>query len=155
MKIYKKNAKRNRGTSVLEFVLILPLFLLLMMLVVDLGRVMMGYTAVNTALNTSARAAAVAGGTSAMCGASPCYEGAFADAYDDTAAVQESEIRLATVGSTSCTAAAPNVALKAEFKVDLLTPGLYSAIGIARAGDGFQLSTTAVSRCEVAYSVGS
>jgi Flp pilus assembly protein TadG len=51
----RKNIKRSRGQSLLEFALILPLMLLLITFIVDLGRVVVYYSTISNAAREGAR----------------------------------------------------------------------------------------------------
>lgn len=60
----RRTRTRRRGAILLEFMMVLPMFLLLMVLTVDLGHLMFVYGATEDATYSAARAAAQAGGAS-------------------------------------------------------------------------------------------
>lgn len=140
----KLNRKRSRAAGILEFVLVLPFFLLLMMLVVDLGRTMMVHTEVNSALNATARIAAVQGGASRL---PDGLEATFNEQYTPTSGVSSDAVTVDATGETICSPGAPHVSLEAEFSIDLITPFLDQIVE-GFTGE-FTVGTTAVARCEV------
>jgi hypothetical protein len=139
------NQKKSRAAGILEFVLVLPFFLVLMLLVVDLGRAMMLHTEVNSALNATARIAAVQGGTEGLDGG---LEGTFSEQYNPTSGVEANNITVTAEGASKiCSPVQPYVNLKAEFEMELITPFLNQLIE-GFSGE-FAIGTTAIARCEV------
>ncbi|OBT06582.1 hypothetical protein A9264_08390 [Vibrio sp. UCD-FRSSP16_10] len=53
------NFKRNRGLAALEMVFVLPILLLLLVAIVEMGRMFMHYTTLNKALQSGVRSAVV------------------------------------------------------------------------------------------------
>lgn len=147
------NQKKSRAAGILEFVLVLPFFLVLMILVVDLGRAMMLHTEVNSALNATARIAAVQGGVDNLAAGDnqTGLRSTFESQYRPTSGVPAEDITVSSGSSpTLCSPANPHVNLEAQFNMRLITPFLDRMIE-AFSGE-FAISTTAIARCEVSAS---
>lgn len=143
---------RRRGSQMLEFTLLMPIFMILILFTFDMGRLVM----INTALHDAAQSAARAG---AQIGGANLENSAISlKAFDDTAAAPGSVLdatkvigRQVTTGNY-CTASGPDrfVTFQATYKFTFLTPLLKDLVGIGSDFDnGFVISASAVSRCEV------
>jgi Flp pilus assembly protein TadG len=153
--------RARRATSMLEFVIILPLFLLLIVFIVDVARVLMVNNAVTTATYRAARDAAIRGGTDVYCGAERCYQRTFDQALSEVpggsaATVDPAGPRVvsgARCTSGSVTLADSVVTLETTYSLSLLTPGLATLLGTGSGGwEG--ISVSAVARCEVDFTPG-
>lgn len=146
-------SRRRAGVSTLEFVIVLPLFLLLVTFIVDISRVLMASNAVDMATARAAREAAIVGGGSVNCGSTPCFRSVFDEVVSVTPGAGEVE-KISNVRATTgrrCSVADSVVTIEATYSIDFLTPGLASVMGLGSA-DGFRgLTSVGVARCEVAY----
>lgn len=166
---------RSRAATMMEFVLILPLMLFVVLFTVDMGNVIFVNGTMQDAAYSSARAGAQVGGGSMTtdgrfpCGttktSTSCRQGASWTAFN--AAVQNvpgytskqisgAQMQILTGGK--CTAAATpsrsdnHVTVKVTYNHKLLTPGLsvlMSWSGSKIDNGAWAMSVTASSRCEV------
>lgn len=146
----------------LEFIIILPMFLFLIVFMVDMGRVIMVATAVQEATYRSARASAIAGGadllvTDSQGGLGSVSDAAFFQALEETPGGRSAEnISLSTVSGGRCEQSEPNnfVTIQATYDVKFLTPGMGGLLrlaggGTTELGTSYSLQAVSVSRCEV------
>jgi Flp pilus assembly protein TadG len=153
---------RRRAVSILEFAIVLPIFLFLVFFMVDAARLLMVNNAMQEATYRAARASAIVGTTAV---AQKAFDDAVAE-IPGASAVTEGSARLTTNGV--CPLVAPltggglapvtaeqYVSVQSTYSVTVLTPGLGVLLsfvggdGIALTSD-FPMRSTAVSRCEVA-----
>jgi Flp pilus assembly protein TadG len=150
--------RRRRATALLEFVLILPLFLFLTLFIIDASRMLFVKGAMSDVSYRTARAGAVVGG------AGTATSGPSRTAFD--AAVVEvpgadsaERLTLQITRGQTCTVADPYVAIDVSFRLRLLTPGLAQLLDFstgsttgssgALASGQFEMSSSAIARCEV------
>jgi Flp pilus assembly protein TadG len=144
-----RNRRRKAGL-LLEFVMLLPITLILFMVLVDGARVLLISGAVSDATYRSARAGAVVGGASYGDVAGEAFAAALDEIPGGSLAVNPEMI---VVSGERCSAFESYVEIKSTYTVDLFTPGLAAAFGFLDRetdGGGLRLDSTAVARCEVA-----
>lgn len=152
-----RTSRTRRGVVLLEFVLTLPMFLFMMLFVIDIARVMMVSGAVQDATYRAARAGATYGAAST--GDVTPSNDAFEQALDELPGGSAADITSFTImRGEVCTASEPYVEIQVAYSVEMVTPGLGALLNIAGGdGDGlfpsdsrYQLTSTAIARCEVA-----
>lgn len=158
--------KSRRASLLLEFALILPVIMFIILFTVDIGSMVLIHGAMQDATYSSARSGAQVGGAGLdgatgahVCGKGPCSLGSTYNSL--TTAMSEipggSHLvafeGMSIVDGDRCTANAPDndVVIKVSYKPKLLTPGLPQLIGLfqAKSGDQWTMTATAVARCEV------
>lgn len=143
------SARRGRrGAQMLEFVLILPFFLLLMVAAIDMGRLVLTQTALHDAAYTASRTGAQLGG--ANVGGNNIAANVFYETVAATPGLELSRTTLTYTGPALCQAfsSARFVRVDATYNFQFLTPGLYSLLNVS-AGGNWTVRATGVSRCEV------
>lgn len=165
-------SRARRAVAMLEFALILPMFLLLLVFAFDMGHLVLMSGAMQDATFTAARTGAQLGGAglsmpsgSKVCGDGECSQGEAWTSLQDTVA-QIPTVRSLGVNNTLkmtirqgavCTQFGDDhVVIDSHFRVRLITPGLGALLAMvstkndAGAGlDEWPLTATAVARCEV------
>lgn len=142
--------KRRRGSVMIEFALVIPAFLFLIMFSIDMGRAVFYSGVLHDAVQQAARTGAQVG----MAGtdrAGPARS-AFDRAVD--AAPGMSVDRVASFRVVSGTVCGTYVTIRAEYRMPLVTPGLARLAAMAGGSrqPGFNevlLGATSVARCEV------
>ena len=147
--LHRKRCSRRKAGLLLEFVMLLPITLILFMIMVDGARVLLVSGAVSDAAYRSARAGAVVGGA----GFGDVSEQAFEQALSEipgSGIAQNPEINIVAGGI--CTNTDQYVEIQANYSIQLLTPGLAAAFNFFDNDSGSQLrlDSTAVARCEIA-----
>jgi Flp pilus assembly protein TadG len=149
--------RKRRGATLLEFAMVLPLILVLIMFAVDMGRMAMLSGALADATGVAARRAAQYGA------AGNPTTGPARQAFDqqivlvpglsqgvDAAGTQAFTVEVTSTSGQICTVDKPYVRITGRADVRFITPGVYTMLS-AFKGDGLMLRYTAVARCEVAY----
>jgi Flp pilus assembly protein TadG len=162
------NRRRNKGSLMLEFVLLLPFALFLITFSVDMGRVVMVATGLHDSVSVAARAGARQGtiGTTRSIPSNACSNAvylpqdtvynAFCQSVNAMPGFTAASFTIITPTSTNCErdinpkSSRMFVTVRASAKVDYITPGLGALIGIV-TGQGMEITQTGVARCEVAY----
>lgn len=159
----------RRGAAFLEFVLLLPFLVILMMLTLDTGRLVLAIGSLQDATAASARAAARVGYTGAMPSSEPCEDArtpsdvahnAFCEAARGlpflgnllSLGVVSEPTHFTSLGYT-CSITETNseyMRIAASSTVDLMTPLLRSFLGLENEEGSAVITATAVARCEVA-----
>lgn len=134
----------------IEFALLLPIFILMMVLTFDFGRMVLTNVTLHNAAYTAARAGAQIGGASV--GGQQISRDAFVDTVDRDPVLRMEFLAANSpriVTGQSCTALGANryVTVEAQYRFTFLTPGLNALLDIT--GTPFNLRTSAVARCEV------
>ena len=143
--------RRRRGVVMIEFAMILPLFLFLMLFTVDMGRMVLLQAGLQDATQQSARAGAQVGGASI----SNRSRITFDSAIDAAPGLESGRVSRFTINSGgTCSAGQTNVTIDARYSASLITPGLTALLGVFAGQDGqdagdWSLSATSVARCEV------
>lgn len=133
--------RRDRGGALMEFVLLMPLFLLLITMSFDLGRLAFINGSLELRTAAAAREPAMVGATGADVEA--IAQSAFAGA-GTLSAGGEYEL----VGASgSCTLDGNHITAEAEASMSFMTPGLAALFG--GAVDDPELSTSVSAACEV------
>lgn len=144
---------KKRGSGLLEFALVLPLFLMLVCFVVDMGRMTFYSAVVHDAAFSAARAGAQVGTAgSASSGASRT---AFNNAVDSAIPGGSSSIQNFVITSGApCAATGTDayVTVKGSVNVSLVTPGLYALLNVTSSNSTWALNASSAARCEVVRS---
>lgn len=142
--------RRRRGTVMLEFALLLPLFMFLVLFTVDVGRLTFYMGALNDATYLSARAASQYGSTG------PANSGisatAFRRAIEAVPGMANGSERIQIVGTGVCTDATSFIDIDGTYRYRFLTPGLSELARLSSQYDtrsGWQISASASVRCEI------
>ena len=148
--------KRRRGGSraavLLEFVLTLPLTLVMTMFIIDAGRVFVVAGAANDAAWRAAKTASARGSYDQT-----AIENAFySDMSSSPAGVRVSgdntkieDVTAKTTGvPTACTATNRTIKVRATIEVGTLTPGLLTLLGSTSSWDGWTVTVLGVGACE-------
>lgn len=125
----------------LEFALVAPLFIALMLVIVDISRLMLVTAGANDAAYAAARAAAQSGLTNST--ATQAWDTAFSQIPFRNGA-SYSNLRITP---SRCTSASPHVEATANVSVPMVTPGLWQLLG--NPGNAVTVRAAAVVRCEV------
>lgn len=151
-----RRAHRRRGGVLFEFVMILPLFLFMMMLVMDGARLLLVSSAMSDATYRAARAGAVAGGADMGNSSQLAFNQALGEIPGAHAA---GGANATVVRGSVCSNAQPYVEIRSEYQVELLTPMLGGLFELA-TGQGsssswldngyLNMDSVAVARCEIA-----
>ena len=153
--------KRRHATSMLEFVIVLPMFLVLILFIVDMSRLLMVHSAMQEATYRAARAGAVYGGSRTPDGARVSQR-AFDKAVGETPGSSSAEnVQFLPGSGQVCRASGLDlyVEIGARYRVDLITPGLGGLLNVMSGpdqhnnildADSFTMDTFSVARCEVA-----
>lgn len=164
------NFKPHKGSIMLEFVLILPLLLLLIVFAVDMGRTVMVSTGLHDSVAISARTGARQGvvGNTRNVNGSVCQDNYLAQGYVYSSFCQSvtsipgldgnvDTFSILSPSSSVCKRSPGDVSnadlfvtVKAGAHIDYITPGLYEVIDLFM-GDGSIIEAVAVAKCEVAY----
>lgn len=165
----------RRAVSMLEFVILLPLMVFIMLFLIDMGSVVLANGAMQDVAYSASRTGAQVGGgalisngtypcgrttTSFGCGSGASYT-AFTDSLKQTpdyvaARTTNPQMRLRSGGK--CVAAAVgsrtdnHVSAQVRYQQKLITPGLgalLSAAGATVKNGNWELTVSASSRCEV------
>jgi hypothetical protein len=140
----------------LEFVIILPIFLLLIVFIVDVSRLLMVNNAVSTATYRAAREAAIRGGADVLCVQERCFVGTFNQTLNEVPGGSVANITQGSLKASSgnrCSVSDRVVTVEVSYSLNLLTPGLATVLGVGSGGwEG--VSVSAVARCEVDFPQG-
>lgn len=171
----RPKGRRSRAATMMEFVLILPLMLFVILFTVDMGNVILVNGAMQDTAYSSARAGAQVGGGSLTpdgrypCGVTnsgtSCNQGASYTAFRSAVAnvpgytsKQLTDVKMQIVTGGKCTATGTSarsdnhVTIKVAYKQKLLTPGLSLLMdwsGSDIDNGAWNMSVVASSRCEV------
>ena len=149
--------RTRRGVVSLEFAMLLPLFLLMTLFAVDMGRLIVVNGAVADAAFHAARVGAQIGGACpnnpTTCDTDGVSRVAFNETVDAYPTIESSEVeyfRVDTGGRCASSGPDRHVTIRTRYKIDPITPGLYTLAGLV--GDGWSVSNAAVVRCDVVRS---
>jgi Flp pilus assembly protein TadG len=153
----------------LEFALILPIFMALILLSIDMGHIILISGAMQDAAFSAARAGAEVGGAGYSANGSPtcpgngvcdndtvAYNALVSAAQEIPSSASTNLTGMTIVSGAECSNAAPDntVVLKVHYNTNLLTPGLGELLAMAggdagRAPNTWSITATAAARCEV------
>jgi hypothetical protein len=142
---------RRRGTVFLEFAMIMPLFLFLVLFSIDMGRMVLVAGAMNDAAYVSARSGAQLGGAgSPVDGPS---RRAFDRAVQSIPGAGADNVDFLIIDG-SCTTSQSYITIEASQNVRFITPGLTSLLGMwdgdgRGATEGWELSARGSVLCEI------
>ncbi|MFM7088867.1 MAG: TadE/TadG family type IV pilus assembly protein [Candidatus Paceibacterota bacterium] len=155
--------RKRKAGQLLEFTLLLPMAMLIIVFSIDMGRLILASTSLHASVSTAARAGARVGFAGDIPVPANCqgYSGSEAPAYSafcesadiDGGAVVESVEILTPVGGglRFCVAGSDGtqyVTVKAKARIDFITPGLATMLGV-NTGESSTFSATGSARCEV------
>lgn len=170
MRIVTTSRRRPRAAQFIEFALVLPAFMFLLMFVVDMSVITLVNSGMQEATYNAARFAAQRGGTSvgstapcannAICATGPVYN-RFVETVRSTplaSSVQAGSLNLTVVSGAVCSATSGSVddtfvTLRSAYSINLITPGLSAIMKLLNSNSTQELpgsfTSTAVARCEV------
>jgi len=154
------NLHRRRGAQMLEFVLLLPLTLGVVLFSIDMGRIILLSGQVQDAANVAARTGAQLGGacvnpTTGAASPSCTNTGPAADSFFNTLEQGIGSTEGATItvdsGGICRMLGQPDshVTVTAQHPVNLIFPGFQQLLNLTESDDQWVISATAVARCEV------
>lgn len=150
-----RNRSRRRGAEMLEFAILFPFFLFMILFTIDMGHVVLVTGQVQDAGASAARYGAQLGGAGTR------SQTVFTDTIDRTPGLQASKSSMTVESGSICARTGPNtfVALRATYDVPLIAPGLGALLNLTVGNDGpsgtWRTTANAVSRCEIVVGVGS
>lgn len=153
----RAGVRRSRGAGMLEFALILPIFIFMCLFVIDVGHVMLMSATAQDGAFVAARTVAQNGGNDGG-GTGNAHSGLAWDSFSDTMngapAVTDEQLNKAYFAVTSgnqCASSGWNsyVRVKASMTVPLLTPGMWHLIGAAGNPNGWTITARGMARCEI------
>lgn len=168
-KLRRYGRLRGRAATMLEFTLVLPMFVFMMLFTVDMGTLMLASGAMNDAAFSSARAGAQAGGagfvpgedrslcpSNGNCGGGASFDSAV-ESYDmiplgDAVDFDSADFRVESGATCVAGTVDSYVTVKMPYTVELMTPGLEAITGIGTGADAagkFTLVASGVARCEI------
>lgn len=161
----------RRGATMLEFALVLPIFMFMLLFAIDMGHLVLMSGAMQDATFSAARTGAQVGGGginargtgSVVCANNqPCRSGSTYTSLTDTAAqipgfgdLGHLKGMKVNTGAVCLEGANDHVQVTATYETRLLTPGLGVMLNMMSNGgsddrwDTWTLSSTAIARCEV------
>lgn len=148
--------RKRRGAQLLEFAITLPLFLMMLLFSLDLGRIVFLSGVLHDATFTSARAGAQVGGAkTGVAGNTDVSRKAYEEAMRAIPGTQQTSGTFNVRTGATCSRTPGNtnnyVTVEATRTVSFITPGLNSMLGMFQdSKGGYQLRATGVARCEVA-----
>lgn len=148
----RRGRSGRRGTQILEFALLLPLFLFMLLFSIDMGRMVLISGAVHDAAFVAARAGAQVGDTGPNPGGASAR--AFASAVEIVPGAEQSRASVLEVSGACQEPYNLNVRVKVSYRVQFITPGLTTLLGMVngerRAPEGdWILPAVGIARCEV------
>lgn len=168
------SVRRSRGATMIEFAFILPIFMFMLLFIIDMGTMILMQGAMQDATYSAARTGAQYGGaavgTTCQNGASDCQTGYTRIALNDAAGQIPGYPRLGhivSMGITSgakCTSGTANgtnnvngfVSIKVTYTTRMVTPGLAGMLRMlgSNSGTGNEWTSTAVgvARCQIVVS---
>ncbi len=150
-----RRPRRRRGSVMIEFALLLPMFLFFIMFSIDAGRLLLLRAELQDATQQAARAGAQVGGASRN---GEVSRAAFNQAIDLAPGLETSKVSVfQIIEGANCTVANPYVSIRTEYNASLVTPGLGAVLRLvsrtAAAPPGtWTLQAVSTSRCEVVVS---
>jgi hypothetical protein len=142
----------RRGSSMLEFALVLPFLLIFMALVLNFSFIAITHASLQIATNNAARVSAQVGGGDLSLGNAPQV---FRESVEGLPGVEASRARVTVVSGRVCAIDGPNrnVQVQTDYEARLMMPGInvfFRMVGGKDDGaSALQLSARSVARCEV------
>lgn len=143
---------RSRGGVFIEFLLILPMFLLFVLMCFDMGRMILNKGILQDATYSAARAGAQQGGASSGTDVS---ERTFTQAMNTVTLGRGSDLNMVVVTGNVCRISGPDsfVQLDTTYRMPFVTPGIgavFAGFGSANVNaNGYLLRGSGAARCEV------
>lgn len=132
--LHCRRRRGRRATVLIEFMMILPLFLFLTLFAVDMGRMILVAGAMNDAAYVSARAGAQRGAAGdPQTGASRTAFERAVSAIPGASSTENTEFRIV---QGSCTNENSYIVIEVVQEVDFITPGLGSLLGMVDRSEG-------------------
>jgi len=159
----RPGSRRRRGGQLLEFTLLLPMALFLLVFSIDMGRTVLATTGLQDAAAVGARAGARIGFSGSVPGEGVCVGSSSTgnpsyDAFCESASIlggaRVTGVEILSpngYGQRFCTESPESntyVTIRARATIDYITPGLATLIGFT-TGTGDDIVVTGTARCEV------
>lgn len=144
------SSRKRRGTVLLEFVMIFPAFLFLILFAVDMGRVILISGTLTDSAYVAARSGAQRGSATLDGNAERAFNRAL-DAMPGSATTQNVSF---TIVAGECNASNSYIVIEAETDVQFITPGLDRLLAIGGgegigSEDGLTLTSRGSVLCEI------
>lgn len=145
--------RRGRGSTMLEFALMLPFFLLFVLFSLNIGVLVTTQMSVQYATYVGARTGAQVGG--ANVGGAQTSVRAINQLLDDMPLTQSRDATITVVSGGTCqnNATHRNVTIRTRYNARFITPGLGALLRLSGGADTntttWAINTTALARCEV------
>lgn len=141
---------RRRGSVMIEFALMLPMFLFFVLFSIDAGRLMLMRASLQDATQQAARAGAQVGG--AVQGNVSVL--AFDEAIELAPGMNPSRAVMVVLAGNRCTTSQKYVTVRSTYEAQLATPGLDNLLRMISRGStgpsgGWTLRATSTARCEI------
>lgn len=151
--------RKSRASLMIEFAIILPLFIFFILFSIDAGRLMLLRAELQDATQQAARAGAQVGGAE-LNGSTPSRS-AFNRAIEYSVGLSQDRVVSFTIvepASKKCgtgSVSASHVTISSEYSASLVTPGLEALLELATSDvsipqGGWLLRATSTARCEIA-----
>lgn len=145
----RASRRRVRGVVMIEFMLLLPLFMFICLFTVDLGRLVVVSGAVNDATYVAARSGAQRGSATEGDNAQITFEKTIKN-IPGAAKLPAAEF---TVIDGDCTTSSSYIVVEARQSVPLITPGMNELMNVFTGGSlqnpGYMVSSRGVVLCEI------
>jgi len=148
--------RRRRGTQFIEFAILLPVFLVMLMLIVGMGEVVLTQAGLQDALQQVARTGAQQGGLGAGCvtgGVCDASSSAATELANQVSAIpggdptKLSAISVTAGGGSECSVNSPYVTVSVTYSQGLSVPGVTQLLNFI--APTWTLHASATARCEV------
>jgi Flp pilus assembly protein TadG len=152
---HRRSTRKRRASVMVEFALLLPMFLFFIMFSIDAGRLMLLRAELQDATQQAARAGAQVGGATYTGAAS---RHAFDAAIELAPGLDAPKVtNFEVVEGGRCTVGQPYVTIRTEYDASLVTPGLGALLRLVSSNAGtvsstWQLRAVSTARCEVVVS---
>ena len=149
-------SRRRRGTQFIEFAILLPVFLVMLLLIVGMGELVLTQAGLQDALQQVARTGAQQGGLGSDCPTGGVCSSSSAAADELSTQVSAmpggdptklSAISVSAGGGSDCSASSPYFTVSVDYSSGLSIPGITALIGLV--APTWTLHASATARCEV------
>lgn len=146
----RRRTRTRRGSVMIEFALMLPMFLFFVLFSIDAGRLMLMRASLQDATQQAARAGAQVGGALQ----NNVSLSAFDEAVELAPGMDPSRAVIVVLAGNRCTAGQKYVTVRSTYEAQLATPGLVSLLRMISNGStgpsgGWVLRATSTARCEI------
>ncbi len=136
----------------IEMIFVIPIMIILIAFVVDLGLAIYTKNALADATQASVRVASQRGGA-VMNGRRVAQE-QFYTSINGAPGMESSSVTRYTIGPNLCTNASSTIEARSTYQYSFITPGLnaiFAMIGSDGVGGGMQINAASALRCEIVW----